>query len=84
MQTVFIFTHLIMIGAASAVLYFNFEIEPEPGTTNPIVIVLTASVLAVKFRGLRYRVKSCAILIAGRLSGLKNTEPILHESGQTA
>nr|MCS3811984.1 hypothetical protein [Mucilaginibacter sp. X4EP1] len=81
MQAIFIFTHLIMIGAVSTISYMVFEIEPkETG-------IYAVPQLREHYLTRKYKVFACGVktIIAGlkcQLSRLKIANILTRRSGE--
>jgi hypothetical protein len=83
MQTIFIFTHLIMTGAVSAVIYVVFTIEPGPTGEHVSPAIVPAPSRLYKFRALGYGMKERIFLIQGRISRLRISTLLTRRSGHT-
>jgi hypothetical protein len=70
MQTIFIFTHLIMTGAVSAVIYVVFTIEPKAAAENVSPAIVPASNRLFKLRALGHGMKEWIFLLPGNISRL--------------
>jgi len=84
MQTaVFIFTHLIMIGAIVSVFYIGFRLEPEEAEaypTSPIVQVPTG---LNKFKAFGCIMKTRAAFFSSYVSRVKFPGRSIRRSGHT-
>jgi len=71
MQTVFIFTHLVMISAVLLILYNGFGIEAkETGRFHSTDSIWPADIFK-RVKMLRCRMKARVVLISDRISSLK-------------
>jgi hypothetical protein len=83
MQTIFIFTHLIMVAAVSAMLYIVFGTETgeiETYHSNPVV---WGPHLLKKFKASAWGIKARVILLSGYISSLKITIRLSRKPGHT-
>jgi hypothetical protein len=83
MQTVFIFTHLIMIGAVTALLYIAFDGEPEEAWHPAPVSLIRVPNLLDKYKAFRCGMKARALLLTGQISRLKIPNRLIRRSGHT-
>ena len=83
MQTIFIFTHLIMICAVSAVFYVVFKIEPEATMKHVSPGIVSAPNRLNKLRALGYGMKERIFLLPGNISRLKISTLLTRRSGHT-
>jgi len=70
MQTIFIFTHVIMTGAVSAVIYVVFTIEPDETREHVAPAIVPAPNRLHKLRALGYGLKERIFLLPGNISRL--------------
>jgi hypothetical protein len=83
MQTVFIFTHLIMIGAVLSVLYIGLGMEAEETGTYPLIPEVWVSQRLNRFKAFGCRMKARVIVLSDHVSRLKIPNRLIRRSGHT-
>lgn len=71
MQTVFIFTHLIMIGASSSVLFIGFGLEPKEAGASSFIPATRLPHFLNWCKALGCGMKAQACLLSANMSRLK-------------
>jgi hypothetical protein len=83
MQTIFIFTHLIMFGAISSMSYIIFGIEPEEKAAYPFTPGTWLLHLLNRYRAFGSRMKARVLLASGQVSWLKISNRLTRRPGHT-
>jgi hypothetical protein len=83
LTAVFIFTHLVMAGTASAVLYIAFDSNPEQTGDYKVTRVIREPYFLNKYAALRCGMKERALLFSAQISRVKIPGRLTRRSGHS-
>jgi hypothetical protein len=83
MQTIFIFTHLIMIGAITLLLYIAFDSEPEAIWIAAPARLTWMSYLLSRCKALGCSMKARGVVLTGQICRWKATDRPNRRSSQS-
>jgi len=83
LTAVFIFTHLVMAGTASAVLYIAFNVKPEKTGNYKVTRVIRKPYFLKRYTVFRSSMKVRALSLSAQISRVKISGRSTRRSGHT-